>query len=158
MSDDPTHGSAPGERRLERPPSERYRESSEIGGVAAASSPTRGILWAVLVALVGVVVIVLTGGLLAVSAGLLVVSAAIGWTVGAALVAGSGRRAERGDRVVAILLALAAVLLGQLGLWWYAGLEGGVLPLIDYLGQTFGFLVPIEIVLAGIGAWWATRA
>ena len=35
-------------------------------------------------------------------------------------------------------LAVAAIALGQLGLWLFARIEGGVLPLVDYLGEVFG--------------------
>ena len=37
--------------------------------------------------------------------------------------------------MIAIVLAVAAVALGQLGIWQYARTEGGVLPLVDYLGE-----------------------
>ena len=50
-----------------------------------------------------------------------------------------------------------AVALGQLGLWWYAGTEGGVLPLVDYLAETFGLLVPLQALLAAGFAWWGAR-
>jgi hypothetical protein len=43
------------------------------------------------------------------------------------------------------------------GLWLYARTEGGVLALPDYLGQTFGLLVPIQVALALAIAWWSAR-
>ena len=46
---------------------------------------------------------------------------------------------------------------GQLGIWAYARSEGGVLGLADYLGQTFGWLVPAQVVLAAFAAWWSAR-
>jgi hypothetical protein len=32
-----------------------------------------------------------------------------------------------------------------------------VLPPIDYLGQTFGLIVPLELLLAAGIAWWRAR-
>ena len=49
------------------------------------------------------------------------------------------------------------MVLGQVGLWLFARAEGGVLAPIDYLGQTFGPLVPVEVVLAAVVAWWRAR-
>jgi hypothetical protein len=59
--------------------------------------------------------------------------------------------------VVAVVLAAIAVLAGQVGLWLYAQTEGGVLTLPDYLGQTFGVLVPLQLVIAVALAWWTAR-
>ena len=55
------------------------------------------------------------------------------------------------------MLAVVAIALGQLGLWLYAGTEGGVLPPLDYLGQVFGPLVPAEFTAAAIFAWVRVR-
>ena len=57
----------------------------------------------------------------------------------------------------AIAIAVGAVLLGQLGLWQYARVEGGVLPLLDYLMQVFGLLVPLQFAVATVVAWVAAR-
>ena len=59
--------------------------------------------------------------------------------------------------LLAVVVALVGVALGQLGLWWYAGTEGGVLPLVDYLAETFGLLVPLQALLAAGFAWWGAR-
>ena len=100
----------------------------------------------------------LLGGLLAFSAGLLVVWAAAGTVVGWATQLGGGSALGSPLRpAMAVALALIGVALGQVGLWWYAGTEGGVLPLVDYLGQTFGVLVPAQALLAAGFAWWAAR-
>ena len=95
---------------------------------------------------------------MAVSAGLLVAAAAIGYAVGEATVAGAGDTLARATRPwIAAALAAVGALIGQVGLWLFARNEGGVLPLIDYLGQTFGPLVPLELVLAAGFAWWRAR-
>lgn len=156
-------GPAPGERRLAHPPSDRYREAEARAEVARAAldpaaSVARGIVLAVVVATVGAVAIVVLGGVLTLTAGLVVVAAATGWGIAAALRFGAGERLAGGRRIwIAVALAVAAVLAGQLGLWQYARIEGGVLPPIDYLAEVFGALVPAQFVVAVVGAWLAAR-
>ncbi len=152
-----TQTPAPGERRLARPPSERYA-TPEPDPADAPGSLGRAIAYGALASLAGVVVTILLGGVLALSAGLLVVWAATGDVVGMLTRVGGGTRVGPSTRIaVAIVLALIGVALGQLGLWWYAGTEGGVLPLLDYLAQAFGILVPLQAVLAAGFAWWGSR-
>lgn len=98
------------------------------------------------------------GGVMAVSAGLVVVAGATGWAVSVGLRAGAGRRLAAGRRVrLALGLTLVSVALGQLGLWLYGLTEGGVLGPFDYLAQTFGLLVPLELLAAWIVAWAISR-
>lgn len=111
-----------------------------------------------LVGLAGAVITVLLGGVLGLSAGLLVVAGATGWAIGSAVRSLSGATLNRDLRTgIAIAIALIAFAVGQVGLWWYAGTEGGVLSLADYLGETFGPLVPAQAILASVLAWWAAR-
>jgi hypothetical protein len=152
----------PGERRLAHPPSDRYRpvepapEETDPG--ESGASVARGVVLAIVAGIVGAVVIVLLGGVLAISAGLVVVAAAIGWLVGAALRYGARDTIVARRRVIlAVVIALTAVVLAQIGLWQYALREGGVLPLLDYLGEVFGPLVPLEAVAAVVVAWLAAR-
>ena len=159
-----------GERRLDRPPSDRYgaaaapgptptaaRDASE-GGESGAPSAARGVAFGTIAAIAGAGLIVLLGGAMAVSAGLLVAAAAIGYAVGLAVVAGAGDVLSRPSRPwTAAALAGLGTALGQVGLWLYARSEGGVLPLTDYLGETFGVLVPLELLLAAGMAWWRAR-
>lgn len=160
----------PGERRLARPPSDRYRGEGSGDGTASdgatdvrAGSAGRGIALGLGTAVVAAAVIVGLGGVLAMSAGLLVVAAAAGYAIAVAVRLGDG--AGRGEPagsvparpVTASVLAILAVLLGQLGLWLFARSEGGVLAPLDYLGQTFGALVPIQLLLAAAVAWWTAR-
>jgi hypothetical protein len=160
----------PGERRLARPPSERYRTpptAADAGTAGAAperaGSPARGIAFGAIAALGGAVAIVVLGGVLAISAGLLVVAVTAGYAVGVATKVGARAGAD-GDaarrptwRWTVVGLAVAGVLVGQIGLWLFARTEGGVLSLPDYLDQTFGALVPLQVVLAGLAAWWTAR-
>jgi hypothetical protein len=146
----------PRDRRLDRAPSERHLAEAEI----AAGSPARAIAFGLLVAIGGAVAIAALGGGLAISAGLLVVAALIGWLIAAAITAGGTGTStlRRSNRVVAaVALAVLSVALGQLGLWLYARVEGGVLPLGPYLGETFGVLVPLEVAVAALVAWRSAR-
>jgi hypothetical protein len=154
----------PGEQRLARPPSERYaapsgtQPPSPQSPPAARTSAVRGIAFGAIAAILGAAGIVLLGGAMAISAGLLVAAAAMGYAVGVATVAGAGDTLSPPGRPwIAAALAAIGALLGQVGLWLFARSEGGVLPLIDYLGQTFGPLVPLELLLAASVAWWRAR-
>jgi len=143
---------SPGERRLAHPPSDRYR--SPAAPLAPPSSPAgpaplaRGLGLGAVAGLVGAAAITILGGVLTVTAGLIVVAAATGWAVGAVL----PRRTR-----AALILALAAVALGQLGLWAYARSEGGVLGPFELLWQVYGGLVPLELLAAAILAWIGAR-
>lgn len=109
-------------------------------------------------ALAGAAAITIAGGLLTITAGLLVVAAVVGWAVALVVAYGAGATLPGRTRAaVSVLTALIGVGLGQVGLWLLARSEGGVLPLIDYLGETFGILVPLELAIAGLVAWWRSR-
>ncbi len=155
---------APGERRLARPPSDRYATTPAApphpgpADAADGASPARGIAFAVVVAILGGAVIVLLGGALAVSAGLLVVAVTLGYAVALAVATGARDTLAPPARPwIAVVLAGLGVVLGQVGLWLFARSEGGVLAPLDYLGQTFGALVPLELVLGAVTAWWRAR-
>ena len=149
----------PGERRLSRPPSDRYRPAEpEAPGSSAARSPIRGIAFALVIVFGLAVAITVLGGSGLLSAGLVVVAGAGGWAIAIALRMGAGATIPRPRRTwLAVALALAAVALGQVGLWLFARTEGGVLPLVDYLAQVFGPLVPLQAVAATILAGWTAR-
>lgn len=167
----PTPPTPPGERRLARPPSDRYRRAgaSDVtdpasGRPAEAGRPTdppsgaRGLAFGLVAAIVGAAVIVVLGGVLAISAGLLIIAVAIGYGVATGMLVGLGKNpAIRWRWVPPVMLAVAAILLGQLGLWLFARTEGGVLGPPDYLAQTFGILVPLQVVFAAVAAWWTAR-
>lgn len=152
--------SSPGERRLARPPSDRYRVAeAEVSPTPdPAASRGRGVAFAAVAGLAGAAAITILGGFLAVSAGLLVVAAATGWAVAIGLRVGAGGQLTPGKRVrLALALTLAAISLGQSGLWVYARSEGGVLAPLDYLWEVFGALVPLEFVAAAVVAWITAR-
>ena len=145
------------ERQLDRPPSERYQESEPPLEETAGRSSALGLVGAVLVAVVGAVAIAIAGGRLTITAGLLVIAAVVGWLVAGLVSFGADPGAGRtGRRTTAMVIALAGVALGQIGLWVIARQEGGTLGVTDYLAEVFGFLVPLELTLAGAIAWWRT--
>jgi hypothetical protein len=148
----------PGERRLAHPPSDRYRTAEPAAASPRAGSAARAATFGAVAAIGGAVVIVLLGGVLAMSAPLLVVAPVAGWAVAWALKVGAqGSVAPARLALVALLLAVGAVLLGQVGLWLYARTEGGVLPFADYLGEVYGVLVPLQFLFAAPVAWATAR-
>jgi len=170
-SPDPSPGDAawaapsPGERRLAPPPSDRYRASEAAAAAADAAddvdpnaSVARGVAVATAVAIVGAVAIVVLGGALTLTEVLLIVAGFTGLGVGIALRWGAAENLAGRHRVsLALALALGAVALGQLGLWQYGRIEGGVLGPLDYLGQVYGPLVVVEFAAAGVIALLAAR-
>ena len=153
----PPSPAAPGERRLERPPSDRYRADEPSLTAPEPPSTARAIAVALLVAVLNAVVITLAGEVFTMTAGLLVIAALIGWAIAVAL-RPAGRGGQRKRNVVgAIALAVASVAAGQVGLSLFANAEGGVLSVSDYLGQTFGILVPLQFAIAAVAAWLSSR-
>jgi hypothetical protein len=154
---------APGERRLAHPPSDRYRDAEAAAAAArevpdAGASVARGLAFATIAAIAGAALTVVLGGVITLTAGLVGVAIATGWAVAAGLRFGAGSHLAGSRRAwIAVVMALVAVALGQLGLWLYARTEGGVLPLPEYLGEVFGILVPIQAVFAALAAWVSAR-
>lgn len=152
--DDGRPNEGPGERRLTRPPSERYEAPVEEP-VPNGATDTRSRRWlAAVLALAGAVVITLAGGLLGITAGLLVIAGALGWAIAVVLSRGSD---VAGRRWLAPALAALAVALGQVGLWLIARQEGGTLDPVSYLAEVFGVLVPLQLAIAAAVAWWQAR-
>ena len=150
----------PGERRLlDHPPSDRYATQPTAPADAAtgpgasldeaAPLPDRErVLRGVAVGLAGAILMTILGGPLSITAGLVGAAGAIGYVVGAVM---------RPLRPGAIVVALGSVSLGLIGIWLFAGIEGGVLGPIEYLADVQGILVPLELLVAGalaaIGSW-----
>ena len=154
MSDD-RPGTTPGEHRLDRPPSDRYRTEAPP---PAEGSLARGLAFGAVAAVVGALVVTVAGGLGAITAGLLVIAAVVGWATAVAVVIGAGGSTPGSTRTIgAAALAIAGIGFGQVGLWLLGREEGGVLSLSDYLGEVFGFLVPLELSIAGVVAFWRAR-
>ncbi len=142
----------PGETRpkLDRPPGERYVERDRQRAANASTSASRGPTFArgALAALAGAAVMTVLGGPLSVTLGLVVVAAFLGWLIASIV---------RPFVWAAVGLAIASVVLGLVGIWLFAGLEGGALGLVDYLGQVQGPLVIVEIAVAALVAFGTIR-
>ncbi len=163
------NGAAPdrpdgGERRLARPPSDRYRtaESGTTAGnedrAEAGGSLGRAIAFGALTGLILAVSITVLGGVLLITAGLIAVAGLGGWAIAVAVRAGGLDAVAPSTRGwLAVGLAAGAVLAGQLGLWLFARYEGGVLGPVDYLAETFELLVPLQFLFAAAAAWLAAR-
>jgi hypothetical protein len=135
--------------RSRRPPA--VAENQPPPSVARAVG--LGSLTAAIIALV----LALLGGPASFSAGLVVVAFFMGRLVGAMVRAGGGETLSSPARVtLAILISLAGIAAGQLGIWVFSRTEGGVLDVATYLGS-FGPLVPLEFMIATLSAWWAAR-
>ena len=156
-------------RQLERPPGERYTRSAAEADEAAATR-SGGVLLgavvkAVVVAAVGALVLYALGALLSSSAGLVFVAGLTGAGVGLVLAraaapgGGDEPALTRGAAIrLAIGLAILAVLVAAVGTWLHALAEGGALGLLDYLFQTFGVIVPLELLIATVAAAWGASA
>lgn len=116
---------------------------------AEAPLPDRErVLRGVAVGLAGAILVTILGGPLSITAGLVGAAGAIGYVVGAVM---------RPLRLGAVLVAVGSVGLGLVGIWLFAGFEGGVLDIVDYLLDVQGILVPVELFAAGVlaaaGSW-----
>ena len=174
-------GTEPGDRRpasadrparqLERPPGERYAEAGagQPGGVAADSAAGNALfapfVKSLVAALVGTLILYALGALLSSSAGLVFVAgltgAAVGLLLARAAAPGRGEAPALTRRRVlraAIAISVLAVVVAAVGTWLHALAEGGALGLLDYLFETFGVIVPAELVIAAIGAAWGAGA
>ena len=113
----------------------------------------RAVAFGLVAAVAGVVVFTIVAGPLAVDAGLVLIAGLMGLAVGRAVAAGGGSAiADRRRIGLAVLLFVAALVGAELATWQFALSEGGVLGPIDYLRDTFGFLVVLELLAGLIGA------
>jgi len=142
MQPPPAPSPEPGERRrLDHPPSDRYRSTAPdddgTGQPSDVPLPDRErVLRGIAVGIGGAIVITLLGGPLSITGGLVGAAGVIGFIVGMVM---------RPLRLGAVVVAL-----GLVGIWLFAGIEGGVLGIVDYLADVQGFLVPIELIVAGV--------
>jgi hypothetical protein len=160
-TDDPeAQPPTPGERRLSRPPSDRYHAAEPVPAVTedGAGSFGRALAFGALAAIGVAVAITVAGGVALVTAGLIALAALGGWAIGIAVRAGSAGTVPPQRRALAgAVLAALAVVGGQLALWLFARYEGGVLGPVEYLAETFGPLVPVELAVAVVAGWLASR-
>jgi hypothetical protein len=159
------------DRQLDRAPGERYlraaagNEVTEQAAAARRAALFAPVVKAVIAAAIGTVVLYALGALLSSSAGLVFVAGFTGAMVGLLLARAAARSGDREPPLTrravtwsAVALTVLAIALASLGTWLHALAEGGALGPIDYLLQTFGVIVPAELVIAGIAAAWGAAA
>lgn len=106
-----------------------------------------------LLATIGVAVLVFVfATLLSSSAGLVAVALFGGWLAGVTI-RGAADGSDRDRRPVAAGAAAAGVVAGLVATWVAAALGGGSLGLADFLAETLGVLVPLQVALAAAAAW-----
>ncbi|MFM2105620.1 MAG: hypothetical protein RL338_652 [Chloroflexota bacterium] len=93
--------------------------------------------------------------ILASSAGLVAVALFGGWLAGVLVRGAAG--SDRDRRPIAAGAAAAGIIAGLVATWVAAGLLGGSLGLVDFLAETLGLLVPLQVALAAAAAWVAGR-
>lgn len=121
------------------------------------------------IAVAGALVMLALNVLLTITFGLVAVAAVTGYLVGGALreraagmpaAAGAGSLGSARDRGMALTMALAvgAVLSAALGTWLVAIVaQGGSLGPVDYLAQTMGILLPVQVLVAAGTGWLGSR-
>ncbi len=157
----------PGERppaaaiRLEVPPSQRYvmaARGSADDAEGDEPSLARGALIGGVVALFLAAVLVVLGSMFTFTAGLIVVAVFLGRLTAVGVNAGAsdaGSAATR--RALAVGISLAGIAVAQVGLWLWAGFEGGTLGLVGFLADVYQALVPLQFLLAAGTAWLSAR-
>jgi hypothetical protein len=121
-------------------------------------SPARAFGLGSLTAIILAAILAVLGGPVSLSAGLAVVAFFMGRLVGSMVRLGAGNTMSSPARVVlAVLLSLGGIAIGQIGIWLFARNEGGALDLGAYLFDAYGPLVPLEFMIATLAAWWTAR-
>ena len=128
-------------------------------GLPATGGATRAIGLGLVGLLIGVVAFLVLAIPFAFSAGLLVVPVFMARLVGLFVREGAGDRLSSAARSLsAIVLVLVGVALANVLVWAWAGREGGVLSLPDFLNETYGVpLVALQFILGTLSAWWSAR-
>ena len=104
---------------------------------------------------IGAAVHIAIAVMLLATGGLLLVSATLGFAVGAAVRSGAGSRVGTGARRgLGVGLAVAAVAVALAANW---ALSGAYLGPFDFLDQVYGALVPLQVAAAAAGALAGTR-
>ena len=154
-------GNEEGPRRLDRPPGERYGGSGAAGPeppALAGGSIARSVGFAVGAGLSALIVYALLAGPFAFTAGLVVAGIFAGRVIGLSARAGGGTATTSDQAVlIAILVTLGWFVLAQVAAWTFARSEGGVLPIVEYLLDVFGPIVPLVAISSVLAAWWSAR-
>ncbi|MEO8229888.1 MAG: hypothetical protein ABI628_09030 [Chloroflexota bacterium] len=153
-------GPPEGRQRLAHSPGDRFRRVSQAdAAVASGGSPVRAVAMGIVAALIGVGIFLVLAIVYTFTAGLVIVAVFTGRFIGLFVRAGAdGSLGSPARTLISIVIFLVALSVASLTTWLVAGLEGGVLPLGDYLEQTYGTpIVALEFMLGTLMAWWAAR-
>ncbi len=97
-------------------------------------------------------------GPLSFTAGLVVIAIALGRVVGLSVRGGAGTAIDTDARVgISLALTFVGLAAGLTATWLWALGQGGDLPIQEFLAQTYGLLVPLELVAAAGVAWYSAR-
>jgi hypothetical protein len=153
-----------GRRRLDRAPGERYAGPARQPAAPESPAPHpsgsigRSVAFAIGAAVIALFAYVGLAGPLAFSSGLVIAAIFAGRIIGLSARAGAGRAISYDRKVlVALIATLVWFVAAQVATWLYARGEGGVLPIVDYLLQTFGPIVPLVAIASILAAWWSAR-
>jgi hypothetical protein len=118
----------------------------------------RAIGFSVPAAIIALIVYLVLSGPLAFDSGLVIIGIFAGRVIGLTAKAGGGATVTSDGRVViALLVTLGWFIAAEVGTWLYARSEGGVLPILDYLLQAYGPIVPLVAIASVLAAWWSAR-
>jgi len=129
------------------------------GTSAQGGSPRRALAMGILGAWVGTIVYLILAIGFSFSAGLIVVAVFTGRFIGLFVRAGAAGSLSSPARVtLAVVIFLASMAISILATWLAAGMEGGVLPIGQYLDEAYGTpLISLEFMLGTLMAWWSAR-
>ena len=140
------------------PPIPANPSTGSVGPAGSTGSTTEAVVYGLVAAALCALLLFVFAALLAFSAGLVVVAFFAGRIVGLSVRSGARSGLPPATRTsVAIVLSLAAITVAMVATWVFARLTGGVLGLGDYLGETLGPIVPLQYMVATLGAWWGSR-
>jgi hypothetical protein len=153
------------QRQLDRAPGERYRPRPGLlpSSNDAVPLPTdRRLAVAIgaplLVAVVGSLLVAVLGSF-DIGIGLMAVSGFIGWAVAVAVVWGGtpGDDARSRRATWAAVLAAGSVAVGFAILWSWSRVEGGAMDPFAYLGERFGPVAYVNVIVAAAVAFLRAR-
>lgn len=131
---------------------------------AVRSSAVAPLVRGAVVAAFGSAVLILTGGVLGSNGGLLFIGglagAVTGLLIARAVVPERGAPAMSRSTAIraAVAIALAAVVVGAIGIWIVGRAQGGVLGPIEYFLETSGVLLPAVAIVSAVAAAWGASA
>lgn len=97
-------------------------------------------------------------GLLSITTGLLAAMVVTGYAIGRSIRDAGDALAPAASTALALFFVVDAVALGNVLTWVDAVVvEGGVLGPIEYLSETFGLLIVVELAIGTVTAWAAVR-